>query len=162
MLSLMKAKWGRWLVFGLVGALLPASVAVAKPHNYKWTELTHQATKIYRPQMRRTDAILALGQPAFAITAADENEVAKALGKDDVVLVWDNGDRCEPIFIGFRNDRSVGAKLGSHCAPGAALAIKGQWKSLEWVTARCIHPDRRALCRPKTGAVGPRSANTKR
>lgn len=162
MLVDMKTQVARFVLLSVVGGLLPASAALAKPHNYNWTELTHQATKAYRPQMRRTDAILALGPPAFAITAADENEVAKALGDDDVVLVWDNGDRCEPIFIGFRNHRSVGAKLGSHCAPGAALAIKGQWKSLEWVTARCIHPDRRALCEPATGAVGRRSAKTKR
>ncbi len=135
---------------------------MAKPHDYAWTALTHKATKSYRPQMRRTDAILALGAPAFAITQADENEVAQALGPKDVVLVWDNGDRCEPIFIGFRDNKSVGAKLGRDCAPGAATAMKAEWKTLSWVTARCIHPDRRSLCRPATGALARPTPNAKR
>ena len=137
----------------VVATLAGAATAWAAPNPYEWTALTHRAVKAYSPQISRSDVITALGPPAFAVTQNDGNEIAAALSADDVVLVWNNGDRCEPIFIGFRNDVAVGGKLGQHCAPGAALALKAKWNALEWVTARCIHPDRRSLCSPARGAV---------
>ncbi len=131
----------------LVGVVVLALCAGAKPHDYTWTELTKNAVRAYRPQKTRSAFIHELGKPKFAITHADDNQIGNALSPGDVVLVWDNGDRCIPVIIGFRAERAVGGMLGIDCTPGVTAAFKANWKKLGWVTARCIHADRRDLCR---------------